>query len=316
MTRAILVTLVLALVAAGAHAAEPSAADRDTARGLMQRGDEKLAGGDVQGARDEYQAADRIMQVPTTGLALAKVELQLGHLVEARDVLLRVSRHPVSEGESSLFAEARTEAGALATEVEPRIPTLTISIMPAVAGVEVKIDEDRVDAATLTFPRRVNPGAHVVTASAPGHRAERQTVTLAERDQKALSFVLTAAPEPAPAPAAEPSVDGNQVLFFIGLSVAIAGGVAGIATGSVALARTSKLDDECRERVCSIREEDEIDLVTALSHASTASFAIAGAGAVAGTVGLVLWLQEDDAEPATAAVVVGPGMIGFEMRLR
>ena len=75
-----------------AHAAEPSASDRDTARALVIDGRAKLAAKDHEGAYKAFKAAHAIMGVPTTGLDLAKAEEALGLLVEARTTALDVTR--------------------------------------------------------------------------------------------------------------------------------------------------------------------------------------------------------------------------------
>src|SRR6186997_3170568 len=122
----------LALVALFAVArdarAQASAADRETARALVIEGRAKLDAGDFAGAFKALQGAHAIMGVPTTGLDLAKAHLALGHLVEARVTALEASRLPVLPGEAPAFAKARAAAAALATELAPRIPSVTITV--------------------------------------------------------------------------------------------------------------------------------------------------------------------------------------------
>src|SRR5690606_23504734 len=51
-----------------ASAQQPSLADRETARALMDEGDRKRDSGDLAGALKSYEAADALMRVPTTGI--------------------------------------------------------------------------------------------------------------------------------------------------------------------------------------------------------------------------------------------------------
>src|SRR5262245_1107365 len=90
----ILVCAAALLSPAAALAAEPSAADRETARTLVIDGRKKFGAGDYEGARKAFQAAHEIMGVPTTALDLAKALEKLGKLVEARTVALEVARMP------------------------------------------------------------------------------------------------------------------------------------------------------------------------------------------------------------------------------
>jgi hypothetical protein len=312
MRGALLVAACVLALSAPAEA-QPSAADRDTARALMAKGDEKLAAGDARAALDAYEAADRMMQLPTTGLAVGKLRVQLGKLVEARDVLLRVARHPVAPGESSLFAEARSEAERLAEDVAPRIPTLTVLLPTAPVGLAVTIDGQTVDAAALKLGRRVNPGEHEVAAKAPGYFEAREAVTLAAGENKSITLALVADPKAVvPEPEQPPTSDGGSevhALVWVGVAVTGVGLVLGAVTGGIALSKASSLDDECLERVCSIDEEDRIKSLQTMSHVSTAGFVLAGVGAILGVTGIVLTVTADD--DATSAWSIGPGLVSY-----
>ena len=72
--------LTVALGLGTAHA-EPSAADRQTARTLLIKGRNKLKAGDAEGALADFRAAHAIMHVPPTGLDLARAQVALGQLV-------------------------------------------------------------------------------------------------------------------------------------------------------------------------------------------------------------------------------------------
>jgi hypothetical protein len=110
--------LALALAVASPAAAAPtppSATQKETARGLMEAGDAKLAAGDIAGALHAYRSADAIMGVPTTSFAVARALVQLGQLVEAADAVARVRRHPLAPGEPAAFTRAFVVAAAVET---------------------------------------------------------------------------------------------------------------------------------------------------------------------------------------------------------
>src|SRR4051794_16154924 len=77
--------------------ATPSASERETARSLMQDGDRLLSSGDPMNALKCYQAAHAIMHVPTTGVAVAKTQAEVGQLVEARSSALDVLSIPTAD---------------------------------------------------------------------------------------------------------------------------------------------------------------------------------------------------------------------------
>src|SRR5262245_39056748 len=59
---------LLVTVAVGSALAEPTAAEKETARALVKSGREKRASGDLKGALADFQAAHAVMHVPTTGI--------------------------------------------------------------------------------------------------------------------------------------------------------------------------------------------------------------------------------------------------------
>src|SRR5215216_121208 len=78
----------LVLAAACAHSTvawAESAEDRESARQFLDRGDEQVEKGELEGALASYQAAHELMHVPTTGLEVARLLVKLGKMVEARD---------------------------------------------------------------------------------------------------------------------------------------------------------------------------------------------------------------------------------------
>jgi hypothetical protein len=167
----------------------------------MKRGDERFAAKDFAGALKAYQAAHAIMQVPTTGLAVAKALKERGQLVEARDMLLQLARLPKDPSETAALAKAREEAAALAQSLADRIPSVVITIDGASDGVEVQVDGEVVPPAVLGAPRKVNPGSHVITASSGGHVLASRTLASKEgaRDQVALKLPPGLAPKAAEA---------------------------------------------------------------------------------------------------------------------
>src|SRR6185503_5020492 len=152
--------LAVALLAPASSLAEPTAAEKETARKLMDYGDRMVEQKDLGGALKAYRLADGIMGVPTTGIEVANTEYTLGHLVEALEAAGKVIEFPKKPNEPNAFAQARREAEELAGKIALRIPTLRITVQgpPPGAPVEVAIDGERVPADALGAPRKVNPG--------------------------------------------------------------------------------------------------------------------------------------------------------------
>ncbi|MBI4701614.1 MAG: hypothetical protein HY744_10735 [Deltaproteobacteria bacterium] len=177
-------------------AREPTAADRDAARRLVELGNQKIALKDYEGALKDYAGADAIMGVPTTGMKVVDALVALARLVEAHEVLLRVARHPKTPEEPAPFTAARDRAAQLVAELEERIPTVSLAFvtaagpLPPDTALAVEIDGQPVPRAALALSRKVNPGKHAIAASAPGYRPAMQSFEVAERDRRSLEVVL------------------------------------------------------------------------------------------------------------------------------
>src|SRR5438445_7341158 len=105
--------------------ADISAADKETARTLMNAGRKAREAGDHKASLEAFKKADAIMNVPTTKLEVGHEYEALGLLVEARDAYLAVTRLPVApKGDPKPFVDARKEAEQRADALEPRIPSV------------------------------------------------------------------------------------------------------------------------------------------------------------------------------------------------
>ena len=168
--------MAIAVTAAGAAgAAEPTPAEKETARGLMDEGHARDDRGDHAGALESFRAADALMHVPTTGLEVGRQQVALKLLVDARDTLLSVCRLPVVSGEPAAFAAARDQAQSMYDALTPRIPALRVSVIGgSKLAATLQIDGIRIPASAAGVPFRVNPGHHVVSASSEngGHAEE------------------------------------------------------------------------------------------------------------------------------------------------
>src|SRR4051794_11445204 len=66
----------------------PSAADLESARELFKEGRELRQNGDLPRAIERFKAAHAYGQTPVTALELGRTQMQVGDLIEAREVLL------------------------------------------------------------------------------------------------------------------------------------------------------------------------------------------------------------------------------------
>jgi hypothetical protein len=329
--RAILATCVAVALAASALpgaalAQTPSAVDVAQARDLFNEGMRLREKGDIPAALDKLKAANALAHTPITGLELARVYEQTGQLVEAREALLGVAREPPLPNESVRSKEARAEALTLAENVRARIPTLTVKVtgVPP-ATVAVSIDGASVLSEALDAPRPVDPGSHNIFARSTSGGTAQTTVDLKEGENRLaelkIAFASGSPPEVTPAsstaprPSSPPSGEGTVIssLVYVGVGVAAAGLVVGGVTGTLALAKADSVNKACNGTTCPPSASGDVQTGRTFGDVSTVSFVVAGAGAVAGVIGLFLSHPRVDDAPTGASFEpwIAPGSAGL-----
>lgn len=298
--------LFVALAASTARA-EPTEGDKDVARSLMVSGVAKREKGDARGALRDFQSADAIMHVPSTGIEVATTLAALGFLLEARDATAAVLRLPEARNEPAPFVDARKKARELQEELDAKIPSLTIHVERAPNDAPpsaLYIDERPEPLSILETPRKMNPGRYAIRVEA-GEASSRATVEL--REGAAESVTLSPAPD---APDAEPEAPlprgsrhgggGVRAVGYAGLVLGATGLAVGAVTGLMVLSNREDLDQLCRDNVCPPGPAtDKLDTTRTLSAVATVSFVVGGVALGAGIVALVLG-KKDDPAPASA----------------
>ena len=240
-----------------------SSAERASARASMVRGDAAYADGRLAEALEAYRAADRVMRVPTTAYAVGRVEVTLGHLVEADDALLRAVRYPVADAEPEAFSEARAAAASLVRELEPRLPEVEIAVSPSTARSEVTVDGAAVLVAGSVAVLRLDPGAHVLRVAAPGYGSAEQRFSVADFDRKRISVELP------------------RILRLADVPTATC-----VIAGALSAADASDVLARCTGAVCDPSVKPQYDRAYDLASVSNTAFLAAGSGAVAALVSL------------------------------
>lgn len=284
-----------------------SDAERAGARAAAQAGEEAFKAQKWAEAVDYYQRAEAVVHSPVHLLFIGRAEASQGHLVEAREALLKVQRDTLTDASPAAFRQAHEEAGAELSKIDPRIAYVTVTVSGAAsADVTVTSDGKPIPSSLLGVPIPMNPGAHQLQASLGDRRSETITVTLAEGGRQAAALTLPAAGAGAPSTPGGPAdpgaatVDvgtgsspaaggGPNVLRLVSYG-ALGVGVIGLGVGTVfALQSNSKRDDadaafgKCGAGGCTPAEEDKIN---GLDADSDSAKTLATVGFVAGGVGI------------------------------
>lgn len=286
-----IVPLVAVLLFASRAQAQ-SAADIASARDLVAEGRAARDKQDFLTARDKFRAAHALLHAPITGLDLAKAEVALGHLADAREVCLDVERSEKNPKETKASVAARAEASALAVSLEKQLAAVQLVLPAGATDVRVTVDEREIPAAALAAKRRLDPGSHRITAAHVGGPVQEITVTLAPGESRDVP--LDPKPAPASVVVAEKKPDEKQVVLVPVVTkktspLVPAGGVllaAGVVTGLGAglLARGALGDCDVGAKTCPT--DAPIQTAKRWATVSTIGLAAGGVGAALLVIGL------------------------------
>jgi len=295
---------IVLLVASVAHA-DPSAADLESARELYREGKELRQKGDVRAALERFKAAHGYGQTPVTGIELGKTHLQLGELVEAREVFLSIARLKVASDETDKSAQARIEAADLAEQLRSKIPTLVVKVtgVPPNAVPAITVDGATVPVVSQSAMRKVNPGEHAIVVKL-GTREEKRAVAVAESETKDIAIEVPAESASASATADAPGRAGLHPVTYVGFGVAAAGIAVGTVTGILALGKASDVEDVCQGLACPPSARSDVDDGRTFATISTIGFVASAAGLALAAIGLFVL------KPKSSAWVV-PGRVVF-----
>ncbi len=326
---ALLCPIAVVLLLPAVAAAEPSSADRATARELGKDGEAALKRKDFTTAADRFARAEALFHAPTLVLGLARAQVGLGKLVDAEESYRKIINEPLPANPPPAFVHAQTAAKAELAAVQPRLAWITITVS-GVDGATVKIDGQPLASAAFGVKRAVDPGAHEIVAEVSGTVVDRTPVTLGEGQEQSIPLALTApaglpagpaAPSsgqpPATAPGGTPASGGSmrKTLGFVGIGVGGAALLMGVGTGAGVLAMHGSLKTDCTGGKCPQQDVSKLGTYDALGAASTAGFI---AGGVLAAAGVVLVVTAPKAAPAGATVgwslspIAGGAVLGAE----
>ena len=335
--RAALVPALVACFAFGApsvaHAEGDDASETAAARTLAIEGVKLAQTGDCQNASDKLERAEKLKHSPIVLRYLGECQVKLGRWVEGSESLRKLLREPLPENPSPALTEAYESGADTLRDVKPRIPSMKIMLTaPADAGYSLKVDGKVLASSVVGVALPADPGEHEVEVTAPGFLPASSRLKLTpnsaamvelklERDPKALLLAPPKAAEhfatpPAslapkgeraePAPSARGASTG-KVLGWVSYAVA-AGGLGGIAFGDSAMRDEKALRASCPGRVCTADQKDALDFAKTKGTLSTIGFAVAGGGAILGSV---LLLTSSGSSSSGAARLGAPRTAGI-----
>jgi len=332
----VLLALATVLPFAGVARAQ-SEEDRANARAAAGAGADAFDAGNFQKAADYFERAESLVHSPVHQFYIARSVKELGQLVKARELCMRVVREG-TKGASSGVVAANDGCDDILKELEGRIPALTIEVVGLEKGVKYAIKRNGVDVslAVVGIPAPVDPGEYTVTGTADGFYAEEQKASLAEGGQATVTLTFQAGappvgavtttavateqpPEEAAKPAQSTPAEADKKSGMVGPPVASyllwGGGLGAIAFGVVmgldSKAQADRVVELCggNPAQCEVDPNtDAADEITNLNNQAGTSQILSivgyGVGGAAIATGVVLWIIEaNGAKKATASHV-------------
>jgi hypothetical protein len=311
---------LIAIVAVAALLPTSTAsADPATAEALFREGRRLLDDGKTDEAC--LKLAESQAQDPSSGTLL---NLGLCHetqhkLATAWSDYLLAARLARSQGKEGRAAVAERKA----VELEPRLPHLTVTATAPIAGLQIQRGDERLGPGLLGSAVPVDPGSYVVTAIAPGHRAWKTAIEVAEAESKTVQVpelepeappaaeaqpspappaIAPVPPAPPPAPASPSRGGGGTFGWIIGGT-----GVAALAVGAgFGVASLASYHDA--NNLCSSHNECFVDALSARSSAESKAWisnVALGVGVVGVGLGGWMLLSGGRREPTTRIAALG-----------
>jgi hypothetical protein len=308
LLRAALIS-TLTLASASAYAGD----DKAVAESLYQAGIKLMDEGKFDQACPKFVESQRLDAASGTQIALAKCFDKAGKTASAwalyRDVAFAFKKAGNAAGEKAATDKA--------DQLEKKLSRLQINAAGDAPGLVIRRDNEEVGKAVLGTPIAVDPGPHVIEATAPGYQVWQTTVTIGqENDTQSVNIpALTVAPKKA---------SSLRTVSYVVGGVGLAGLVVGGIFGGLAASGKSKLKDECPNNLCPTGAAVD-DLAATRSKATISTIGIAVGGAALAT-GVVLFIvsggksePKDEAKPEPKAAFVpvfGPQGGGFSFNAR
>jgi hypothetical protein len=294
----------------------PSARASDTvaAQALFDDGKRLMAEGKPAEACPKFEESQQRDPGSGTLLNLADCYEKVGRSASAWSTYLEAAAAARCAGNSERETYARERAASL----EGGLSKITVRVKDTtIHGLEVTRDGAAVGAAQWGLPIPADPGPHTFAAMAPGRRAWKSTVNVADGGANADVTVPVLEVDPnATKTAAEASKSGGLGTQRVLALVAGGIGVVGVGFGTYFTFKSKASHDET-DRLCnhssSCPTQDGIDASNRAQqqgNLATIGMIVGGVGVASG---LALWFTAPSA-PSTASTTVGVGLGGVHVQ--
>jgi hypothetical protein len=317
------VSLSIALASAGSAAAQSS---KVAAQALFEDGRTLVTQGRFAEACPKFAESEKLDPSASTLLNLASCYEKAGKTATAWETYKEAASSASAINRQDYVAIAQKRAGLL----EPTLTKLTVTVGALVDGLVVKRDGVEVGRALFGVAIPIDPGAHLIEASAPKKKpwstsldakdpSASLTVTIPALEDAPDTTPPVVVPPPAPPVVAPPSTtppptppppppSSGSSQATIGIVVGVVG-IVGVGLGSAfALSAKSKYNDSLtacspvNPNLCSQSGVDQRNSARTSGNIASVAFAVGG---VALATGIVLWITAPSSHGSEQGVAIG-----------
>lgn len=328
LAAALVVSAAPALADGDSQGASPKADNRARAQQLFDSALADAEAGNLASACPKFLASQEADPKTSTLLNLASCYEKNGQTASAWGAFREAEGLARKAGRSDWESAAHSRAEAL----EPKLVRLTVQVPDASRVPDLVVTRDGARLATgewgVAIP--VDPGEHVVAASAAGRVPWESRTPVREASAAVVVPVLEVLPPPVvPPPSVGNPSDGQPgdsrsgswwtPLRTTGIVVAGVGVVGLVAGGVLGLVAKGKYDDaraRCTggSNACPASAVSDSDSAYGLATGGTVVFVVGAAAAVTGAALVLFSPAPDSGTRASAALHVGPGSVGVHGR--
>lgn len=295
--------IVASVLVTGLAWADPTTSAEEVRRTELYREGVMLGDrGDWSAAAARFREVVEIRSAPKALVALAVAEDKLGHLVEAKRLLMLASNG--TDDKAPTTQEVSRTASDLLARLTPRIPTIALkgTMPPGTLSIDGNVVNHR-------EPVEVDPGEHALVFESTDGGRVTTTVTVAEGARSKVSFPMPASAERSTKSDAVEQDSSRSIAVPIGPVLVAGAGVAIVGLGSLAWA-LGKGDESDAKSACGGGTTNCPRSVESTANAAETKIVAGnilvavGAGAVVG--GVLWWLLTPRAPKAVARLGGGP----------
>jgi hypothetical protein len=283
------------------------AQDAATAQALFEEGRALMQQQDYTKACPKFAESQRLGPASGTLLNLGECYAKLGKSASAWAAFKEAipAAHSAGQADREQFARERV------TEIEGKLVRLAIKVVtPPAPQLVVKRDGVTLGEAAWGTPVPVDPGPHVVEATAPGKRTWKTTVDIKSDPSTEVTVPILEA--------GSPPETSKTLLTQRNIGIGVAGlGVVFVAVSTVfglnAISTNDSAKKHCHDgNLCDPTGLEELDTARGQATASTAFFLL-GAAAIGGGA-ILFFTAPKDSEKGPDSVARAPGKAVASLR--